>query len=85
VKEDIVKLVGDKLEELKVYIFDAMEEKEGKDTYLRIVIDSYEKDDIINIDRVCEATKIIDPIVEKADLIKGEYILDVYAKSKGDE
>ena len=84
-KEDIASLVGNKLDELKVYIFDAREEKEGKDNYLRIVIDSFDKDDIINIDRVVEATKIIDPIVEKADLIKGEYILDVYAKSKGDE
>ena len=84
-KEDIVGLVGNKLDELKVYIFDVMEEKEGKDNYLRVVIDSYDKDDIINIDRVVEATKIIDPILEKADLIKGEYILDVYSKSKGDE
>ena len=84
-KEDIVGLVGNKLDELKVYIFDVREEKEGKDNYLRVVIDSYDKDDIINIDRVVEATKIIDPILEKADLIKGEYILDVYAKSKGDE
>lgn len=84
-KEDIVNLVGNKLDELKVYIFDAKEEKEGRDNYLRIVIDSYDKDDIINIDRAVEATKIIDPILEKADLIKGEYILDIYAKSKGDE
>lgn len=84
-KEDIIKLVGNNLDSLNVYIFDAKEEKEGKDTYLRVVIDSHEKDDIINIDRVVEATKIIDPIIEKADLIKGEYILDVYAKSKGDE
>ncbi len=84
-KEDIVNLVGNKLDELKVYIFDVKEEKEGRDNYLRVVIDSYDKDDIINIDRVVEATKIIDPILEKADLIKGEYILDIYAKSKGDE
>ena len=84
-KEDIIKLVGKNLDSLNVYIFDAKEEKEGKDTYLRVVIDSHKKEDIINIDRVVEATKIIDPIIEKADLIKGEYILDVYAKSKGDE
>ena len=84
-KEDIIKLVGDKLDELKVYIFDANVEKNGKDTYLSIAIDSFDKDDIINIDRVVEATKIIDPIIEKADLIKEEYILDVYAKTKGDE
>ena len=84
-KEDIVGLVGNKLDELKVYIFDVMEEKEGKDNYLRVVIDSYDKDDIINIDRVVEATKIIAPIPAQADFIKGEYILDVYAKSKGDE
>ncbi len=81
-KEKIVDLVGDKLEPLNVFIDDVYQEKEGSTNYLRVVIDS---NTMIDIDRVVEATKIIDPIVEKADLVSEEYILDVYAKSKGDD
>ena len=78
-KEDLIKEVGNKLDELNVYIYDVYTEKEGKDTYLRVVLDA---EDIIDIDRVVKATKIIDPIIEKMNLIESEYILDVYAKSK---
>jgi ribosome maturation factor RimP len=81
-KEDLIRETGNKLDELNVYIYDVYEEKEGKDKYLRVVIDS---DNMIDIDKVVKATKIIDPIIEKMDLVEGEYILDVYAKSKGDE
>ena len=78
-KEDVIKEIGNKLDELNVYIYDVIEEKEGKDTYLRVVLDA---EDMIDIERVVKATKIIDPIIEKMNLINGEYILDVYAKSK---
>ena len=81
-KEDLIKEVGNKLDELNVYIYDVYTDKEGKDTYLRVVLDA---EDMIDIERVVKATKIIDPIIEKMNLINGEYILDVYAKSKGDE
>lgn len=81
-KEDLIKEIGNKLDELNVYIYDVLLEKEGKDTYLRVVLDA---SDMIDIDRVVKATKIIDPIVEKMNLVENEYILDVYAKSKGDE
>ena len=81
-KEDLIKEIGNSLDDLNVYIDDVFEEKEGKETYLRVVIDA---EDIIDIERVVQATKIIDPVVEKMNLIDGEYILDVYAKSKGDD
>ncbi len=81
-KEDLIKEIGNKLDDLNVYIYDVLVEKEGKDTYLRVVLDA---SDMIDIDRVVKATKIIDPIVEKMNLVENEYILDVYAKSKGDE
>ena len=81
-KEDLIKEIGSKLDIINVYIYDVFEEKVGKDKYLHVVLDS---EDIIDIDRVVKATKIIDPIIEKMNLIDGEYILDVYAKSKGDE
>lgn len=81
-KDDVIKIVGNSLEDIGIVIDDAFIEKEGKTTYLRVVLDS---DRILNIDEVVEATKIIDPLIEKENLIKEEYILDVYAKSKGDE
>ena len=81
-KEDLIKEIGNSLDDLNVYIDDVFEEKEGKETYLRVVIDA---EDIIDIERVVQATKIIDPVVEKMNLIDSEYILDVYAKSKGDD
>ena len=80
-KEDLIKEVGNKLDELNVYIYDVYVEKEGKDNYLRVVIDA---EDMIDVERVVKATKIIDPIIEKMNLIEGEYILDVYGKAKGE-
>ena len=84
-KEEVVKLVGDKLKEFNVYISDAYLTKNGKDTYFCVEVDSFDKDDIVDIDRVVGVTKIVDPIIEKADLVEESYILDVYVKSKGDE
>ena len=84
-KEELIRLVGDSLKEENAFIDDAFLEKEGKDNYLRVVIDTEDKKDIIDIDRIVRITKIIDPIIEKEDLVKEEYILDVYAKTKGDD
>lgn len=80
-KEEVVKIVGNALDEIKIVVDDAYTEKEGKTLYLRVVLDS---DRILNIDDVVNATKIIDPLIEKSNIINEEYILDVYAKSKGD-
>lgn len=81
-KEKLVDLLEGELDSLSVYIDSVKEEYEGKTKYLRVVLDGPE---VIDIDKVVNATKIIDPIVEKANFIEGKYILDVYAKSKGDE
>ncbi len=81
-KERVISLIGNKLDDLNVYIYDVVYEKEGKNNYLRVVLDSEE---IIDIDKVVEATKIIDPLLEKENVIDEKYILDVYAKSKGDD
>ncbi len=81
-KERVINLVGNKLDNLNVHIYDVVYEKEGKNNYLRVVLDSEE---MIDIDKVVEATKIIDPLLEKENIIEEKYILDVYAKSKGDD
>lgn len=81
-KEKLIELVGTKLEELQVYIDDVIFEKEGKNNYLRVVLDS---DGVIDLEKVVSATKIINPILDENHFIEDYYILDVYAKSKGDE
>lgn len=82
-KEKICELINDKLDHLGVFIDSVVYEKEDNNNYLRIVLDSQ---DIISLDVVVEATKIINPILDSNDtLIEETYILDVYAKSKGDE
>ncbi len=80
-REKIIDLSKSILEELNVYIDDVIYEKEGSENYLRVILDSAE---IIDLKRVVEATKILNPLLDKEDLIAESYILDVYAKSKGD-
>lgn len=81
-KEKLVELAKDKLEEINVSIYDVLLENEGSQKFLRVVIDSEEA---IDVSKVVAATKIIDPLVEELDLVEDEYILDVYGKSKGDD
>lgn len=82
-KEQVLELIGDSLNELGVYVDDVIYEKEGKYNYLRVVLDS---ENMIDMERVVAATKIIDPLLDKEEIVKDDnYILDVYAKSKGDE
>ncbi len=55
---------------------------EGKDNFLRIVLD---KAGGIDLDTIVMATNLINPILDKLDLIKDEYILDVLSKERGNE
>ncbi len=80
-EEQIKNLIDKKLEKLDVWIDSVSLEKEDNTTYLRIALDAK---NIIPLQKVVMATRIINPILDKADLISEEYILDVYAKEKGD-
>lgn len=64
-----------------VYIDSIEYVKEQNNNILKIVIDS---DEIIDIDRCVEITNIINPILDKVDIIKESYILDISTKEKGD-
>jgi len=78
-KSELIKLVGDKLKDQGMWIDDCFYEKKSKN--LNVVIDS---DEALTIDKIVEATKIVDPIIDKANFIEEKYILDVYGKSKGE-
>lgn len=80
-EEKIKELVGDKLDKLKVWIDSVIVEKEEDNTFLRIALDA---EFIIPLNTVVMATRIINPLLDKMDIEFDNYILDVYAKEKGD-
>ena len=82
-KEKIIKLVGDKLDSLNVFIDDVYEEKVGGIKTFYIVLDSK---DIIDLNTVVEATDILNPIIDKSGILPDDIdVLDIYAKEKGEE
>ncbi len=80
IEEEVKKLLRDKLESLGVTIDSVKLEKEGSNLFLRIIIDS---EKIIDIDTCVEVTKIVNPLLDEADLIEESYILDISTKEKG--
>lgn len=49
--------------------------------FLKIVLD---KVNGIDLDTIVEATNIINPIIDKLDLIEEEYVLDISSKERGE-
>ena len=81
-EEKVKALVNEKIESLNLFVDSVVLEKEGNQLYLRVCLDS---EDIIDILKIVEATKIIDPILEKENILEESYILDIYGKSKGSD
>ena len=81
-KEKITEIIGESLSPLNLTIDDVIYEKVDGQNTLNIVLDS---DEIIDLNKVVEATKIINPIIDEKSIINEQYILDVYGKSKGDD
>lgn len=78
----VKELIGQIVEENN-YIIDSVEYvREGSNNFLRIVID---KNGIIDIDDCVTVTNLINPLLDKEDPIKDNYILDVCSKEKGCE
>ena len=75
------KAIGDKLDNIGVYVYDITYGKVDGENTLTIILD---REEIISLNEVVMATRIINPILDKLDLIKENYTLDVYAKEKGE-
>lgn len=54
--------------------------KENKNNFLRIIID---RDEPVNLDQCMIATKIINAILDKGNIIENNYILDVCSNERG--
>lgn len=81
-KKKLERLVGDKLKYLDIWIDELKFEERDNLKFLNVVLDS---ESIIDLNRVTEASQIINPLIDELDLIKDSYILDIYAKPKGDK
>ena len=79
-EERVKKIIGDSLNDLNLTVDSVIYEKENGNKYLRICLDS---PDTIDLDLIVKATNIINPLMDKEDIIKEEYHLDIYGKSKG--
>lgn len=79
-EDKIKELLNPKLKELNMFVDSSVLEKEGNNLFLRICLDSNK---VLDLNSIVEATKIINPIMDEADLIDEAYILEVYGKSKG--
>ncbi len=80
-KDKVIELITPKISHLNMIVSDVYIEKEEGNTFLKIELDS---DSIIDLNRIVEASNIINPIMDKEDLIDESYILDIYAKEKGE-
>lgn len=80
--EKIKEQIKSPLSEKEIIIDNITFSKEGKYNFLRIILD---KVGGIDLDTIVMATNIINPIIDKLDIIKEEYILDVLSKERGNE
>ena len=80
-KEKLVDAVGNKLDNLEVFIDSVNLVNQDNENVLEVVLDSK---NMIDLKTVVKATRIINPIVDKIGLSDDIDTLDVYAKEKGD-
>ena len=78
--EEIRKLIEKPMKEMEISVESILWVEENKNHFLKIELD---KINGLDLDTVVEATNIINPILDKADLIKEEYILDISSKERG--
>lgn len=87
----MVKLLKEKLETIKNSIKSQMDKmdieitnisyrNDGKSNFLEIELDKLNG---IDLNTIVEATNIINPIIDKLDIIDDSYILDIVSKERG--
>ena len=82
-EEKLLKLKNDLQEILKkdeIIVDDINLEKKGNYNFLTITLD---KIGGIDLEMIVEATKIIDPKVDKAEITDDSFIMDVVSKERG--
>ena len=81
IEQRVRDLLEEEVAKMGIVIDSVTYEKEGSNYFLRIVID---RDKIIDIDTCVEVTKVINPLLDNANIIEDAYILDISSKEKGE-
>lgn len=79
-KEEIKEKVDKEIEQLNMFVDDVYFSEEEKVKNLNIVLDS---DTVIDIERITEASRIINNIIDDMDIEEENYVLDIHSKEKG--
>ena len=81
IKEIVSSLINSKIESYGIYVSDAFRSTEEGKTIFNIVLDS---DEVIDLDKITEVSRIINKIMDKTDKIEHDYDeLDIYSEEKG--
>ena len=81
-KEKVQVKVDPAIKDLGMFVSDVYVSEEEGVTNLNVELDSSE---IIDVERITEASRIINPIMDELDLLEGEYVLDIHSKVKGEK
>lgn len=80
-KLDIIKKeITEPMNKLDIIVSSINFVKENNYYFLKIELD---KINGLDLDTIVEATNIINPIIDKLDLIEEEYVLDISSKERG--
>ena len=80
-KEKVDHLVGEAIQEFNVFVYDVfIDTEEGKKRF-NVVLDSSE---VIDLNRITEASRIINKILDRSDLLEDIDEVDIYSKEKGE-
>ena len=72
--------IKDEMDKMDIEITNISYRKEGSVNFLEIELD---KINGIDLDTIVKATDIINPIIDKLDIIDDSYILDIVSKERG--
>ena len=78
----VKELLDDKIKDLNLFVSSVYYSNEEGIKTLNIELDS---DEVIDVNKITEATKIINPIMDDNNLCNDIDVLDIHSKEKGDE
>ena len=79
--KNIKLLIEEPLNKIGFTVYEIKYQK-AKPNTLFITLESL-NNDVVDLDKVVEATHIISPIIDENDVIKEQYVLDVSSKERG--
>ena len=79
--EEIRRAITGPMQEMDIIVESITYENQGNYNFMTIELD---KVNGIDLDTIVAATEVINPIIDKLDLIDDSYILDIISKEKGE-